>query len=392
MRYEIAILLVLFTSASAQAAARSNPMLHRQGTKIVDEHGAEIHLRGVNLGGWLLWEGWMFGKGILTSETTILTRLQKGVGRRETEEFRTAVYDNFITEDDIEKIAQAGFTCVRLPLHHGLFDGDRGWKILDRLLGWCERKRVYVVLDLHAVPGGQSTLGMADPGDARHLVWVSEENQKRTAAIWRSIAARYRTRHIIAGYDLINEPAPPSGEALIGLYRRIIRAIRAEDPDHLILLEGSKFASDFSMFDKPLCENQAFSFHMYTWFGDDRKRKLAAFRELARRHDTPLWVGEFGQNTYEMIGSTVQMYDGCPEINGWAYWSWKRAPTSSPGLATIKLPKDWERVMAWVASLLGGVQPEPATIRAGIRTFIEAMKLKNCEYDQRMQQALLPKR
>ena len=193
MRYEIAILLVLFTSASAQAAARSNPMLHRQGTKIVDEHGAEIHLRGVNLGGWLLWEGWMFGKGILTSETTILTRLQKGVGRRETEEFRTAVYDNFITEDDIEKIAQAGFTCVRLPLHHGLFDGDRGWKILDRLLGWCERKRVYVVLDLHAVPGGQSTLGMADPGDARHLVWVSEENQKRTAAIWKSIAARYRT-------------------------------------------------------------------------------------------------------------------------------------------------------------------------------------------------------
>ena len=86
------------------------------------------------------------------------------------------------------------------------------------------------------------------------------------------------------------------------------------------------------------------------------------------------------------------MYDGCPEINGWAFWSWKRAPTKHPGLATIKLPKDWERVMAWVASLLGGGQPDPATIRAGIRTFIEAMKLKNCEYDQRMQQALLPKR
>ena len=390
-------LLVLFAisllllSALTQPVRGANPVLHQEGTKIVDERGGEVHLRGVNLGGWLFWEGWIFGKGILTSQTTILTRLEKAVGAQQTEEFRTAIYEDFITEADIQRIARAGFNCVRVPLHRDIFN-DRGWKLLDRLLGWCQRHQVYVVLDFHAVPGGQSKLSVADPGDARNLVWASEENQTKTVAIWKAIAARYRNRKIIAGYDLINEPAPPSGEALVSLYRRIIQVVRAEDPDHLIILEGSRFSTDFSMFEKPLCGNQAFSFHMYTWFGDDRKKALATFQALAQRHNTPLWVGEFGENTYEMIRTTVEMYDRCSEINGWSFWTWKKAPNKFPGLVTITVPGTWEPVMASVASLFGHNMPDQAKVRAGIRDFIEAVKLKNCDYDQRMEKSLLPKR
>jgi aryl-phospho-beta-D-glucosidase BglC (GH1 family) len=55
------------------------------------------------------------------------------------------------------------------------------------------------VLDFHALPGGQSKLAVCDPGDARHLVWAAEENQKKTVAIWKAIAARYRKRKIVAG-------------------------------------------------------------------------------------------------------------------------------------------------------------------------------------------------
>ena len=220
-----------------------------------------------------------------------------------------------------------------MPLNHRLFQGDSGWKLLDRLLGWCEKHKVYVILDLHAVPGGQSRLGMADPGDARHLVWVSEENQKQTVAIWKSIAARYRNRKIVAGYDLINEPAPPSGEALLDLYQRIIRAIRAEDPDHLIFLEGASSPPTSRCSISRCARTRLISFHMYTWFGDDRKKNLAAYRAFAQKQNTPLWVGEFGENSYEMIRSTVEMYDRCPEINGWVFWTWKKAPTqvSRPG-------------------------------------------------------------
>jgi hypothetical protein len=381
-------LLFLWVPAPAQSDSR----LHQDGTRIVDPQGKEVKLRGVNLGGWLVWEGWIFGKGPLTSETTILARLGKAVGASQVEEFRSAIYNNFITEADIRKIAETGFNCVRLPLHRDLFDGNRGWELLDRLLDQCERHHVYVVLDLHAAPGGQSKLGMADPGDGRHLVWDSPENQDRTVAIWKAIAARYRNRPVVAGYDLLNEPAPPSGQALVSLYRRLITTIRAEDPGHLIFLEGAKFATDFSMFDKPLGENQAFSFHMYTWFGDDRKQKLAAFQALAQRCRAPLWGGEFGENTYAMIGSTVEMYERCPEINGWAFWTWKKAANNSPGLVTIKTPESWDKVMDSVGSLLGLHMPDEAKVRTGMKEFIEAAKLKNCAYDERMKRALTPKK
>ena len=56
-------------------------------------------------------------------------------------------------------------------------------------------------------------------------------------------------------------------------------------------------------------------------------------------------MGEFGENSYEMIRSTVEMYDRCPEINGWAFWTWKKAPNKCPGLMTIKVSKDWQTVM-----------------------------------------------
>ena len=64
----------------------------------------------MNLGGWLLWEGWIFGKGILTWETTIRTRLQEVIGVEGVQDFCTKVYDNFITEDDIRKIGKPGST------------------------------------------------------------------------------------------------------------------------------------------------------------------------------------------------------------------------------------------------------------------------------------------
>jgi hypothetical protein len=43
----------------------------------------------------------------------------------------------------------------------------------------------------------------------------------------------------------------------------------------LISIEGNKLATDFSMFAQPLDVNMAYSFHIYTWFGDDWRKVLA---------------------------------------------------------------------------------------------------------------------
>ena len=187
---------------------------------------------------------------------------------------------------------------VRVPLNCRLFDagpdGAAAWRVLDRLLRWCEKHDVYVVLDLHAVPGGQSKLGMADPGT---LATLSGSPRRIRRRLWRSGKGLRPVTRIegssqgtTSSTSLHRHREATSSDCTNGSSGR-----RQSGPDHLIIVEGSKLASDLSVFDKPLCRNQVFSFHIYTWFGDDRKKKLAAYRAFARKHNTPLWVGEFGR-------------------------------------------------------------------------------------------------
>ena len=158
----------------------------------------------------------------------------------------------------------------------------------------------------------------------------------------------------------------------------------------MLFIEGGSLATDFSMFGKPLDANMAYSFHIYTWFGDNRSQRLTAYQKLAGKQNVPLWVGEFGENNYKMIGTTVKMFDEHPEICGWAFWSWKRAPTSYPGLVTVKVPAGWQKVMAWINHPILRQKPTTAETREAIKEFLEAVKLENGQLDKQMLQELLP--
>jgi len=381
--------LILFAT-HALAGGTTNLMVHQAGRQIVDAQGRQLQLRGVNPGGWLLWEGWIFGKGF-TSQSTIEKKLTDLVGREETAQFCSGIYTNFISEADLAKIAALGFNSVRVPINWRLLQNDEGWRILDQLVDNCEKHRLYVVLDLHAAPGGQSGWFTCDPGASGESLWNSTSNQTLTVALWKKIAQRYRSRTIVAGYDLINEPSAPKGEALMDLYQRIIPAIRAVDAQHLIILEGNKLATDFSMFTQPLTNNLAYSFHIYNWFGDDRASRLAQYRALSASQNVPMWCGEFGENNYSMIRTTVKMFES-PEnsFSGWSFWTWKKTATGGPGLVTVKIPPGWQPVINWISAWFGG-KPQRAPAVTGLHDFLEAVRLENCLLDQQMVDALKPK-
>ena len=378
------------------ATAPANPMLHTVGSKLVDARGQPVTLRGVNLGGWLLWEGWIFGEGF-RSESDLLKQLNSLAGFAATQAFRQGVYSNFIAEDDLRKLAELGFNSVRVPINYRLLDSgafkpvyqEAGWKLLDRLLDWCDQYRLYAVIDLHAAPGGQTRLFTADPGGTELSLWQSPEYQRQTVAIWRGLARRYKDRTCIAGYDLINEPSPAHSRSLLELCQQLVAAVRAEDQQHTIFIEGGVLATDFSMFEKPLDANLAYSFHIYTWFGDNRRQRLRSYEALARQQNVPLWAGEFGENTYEMIGSTTALFEQHPEICGWAFWPWKRAPTTHPGLVTITVPTDWQQVMSWMAHPLLHRKPTGDETRHAMESFLEAVKLANGHLDERTVHELL---
>ena len=65
---------------------------------------------------------------------------------------------------------------------------------------------MYLILDLHAAPGGQGyNADISDYDDSKPSLWESKENRDKTVAFWKKIAERYKDEPWIGGYDLINE-------------------------------------------------------------------------------------------------------------------------------------------------------------------------------------------
>ena len=207
-----------FAHISAYPVARSGisamPSSTRTATASLTDRADPFNCAGVNVEGWLQWQGVILGAGF-TLEQVMAALWQRLVGKQAFEQFRRSIYEEFITENDFAAMARLGFNAVRIPFNHRLLTGgsaaeqpgDAQWMYLDRAIDWAEIHGLYVILDLHSAPGGRSELFTADP-DRQALLWNSEANQDLTVSLWQTIAARYRDRTVVAGYDLLNEPAP----------------------------------------------------------------------------------------------------------------------------------------------------------------------------------------
>src|SRR5262249_25609607 len=152
------LLLALITQGSAQFA-------HTDHKQMVDAAGRPLLLRAINLGNWLVPEGymWLF-QGGPQSPSEIRALVLELLGPEESTAFWQKYRENYITRQDIALLHRAGFNAIRVPLHYSLFEGDdeEGFKLLDRLTGWSRAEGLYVVLDLHAAPGGQTGANIDD--------------------------------------------------------------------------------------------------------------------------------------------------------------------------------------------------------------------------------------
>lgn len=381
------------------AAAQAHAFWHIQGQQIIDSSGRSIMMRGINVGNWLLWEGWMLDAGgARGTETAMLDRLADVLSPREAGDFMERYQEDYITENDVAAMKQAGFNVIRVPVDWRALvslpgciacDG-RGFEHLDHLILWAERHGIHVIIDMHAVPGGQSRFLTADPPPGGPEYWKDPADQQMLAALWSAVAARYASSATVAGYDLINEPNAPSGEALIKAYRTLIAAIRSVDPNHIIWLEGNRFAMDLSVFQQAMGPNIGYSSHVYIIGRDRRQEKLAAASALAARLDAPVWIGEFGQSSYDITHSTVEMMAVTPGLAGWAYWTWKRAASDDPAPCPLDLPKAWTAIAPWVGETSGTAQPAPPEAIEGTTALLRYIDSERCVPDARLIQALQP--
>lgn len=325
---------ILIALLFSQLQLHAQQFINVKDSRLVDAEGNLIKLNGVNLGGWLLWEGWIWGDGF-ESETTLMKNIERQTSARFAAAFRDSVHHTFIGKADIQKIAQAGFNCVRVPFNHRLldnggYDTHLDFGMLDSVIGWCRFYHLYVILDMHALPGGQSKLFIADPD--RDGLWGNQRNKSWAIRLWYEIARRYSREPVIAGYDLINEPNASDRSELLDLYRLLVDTIRAVDEQHLLIIEGNNFAHSFDCFNGKFDENQIFSFHFYPWLRGEsgREKVLREYSDFGKKVGAPMWCGEWGEDNYKNLAEIRGLLN-TPEFNfcGSAFWTWKKAASGA---------------------------------------------------------------
>jgi hypothetical protein len=173
----------------------------------------------------------------------------------------------------------------------------------------------------------------------------------------------------VAGYNPLNEPADPAHTNLQAFYSRIEKAIRSVDPDHILFLDGNTYAMDFTQF-KTVLPNTVYSMHDYSMMGfptceqyagtavqdSSLKRSFERKVEFMRKHNVPIWNGEFGpvyafssdpdhdkinQARYNLLQAQLKIYR---ESNvSWSIWTYK--DIGYQGMVHISPSTPWMRLL-----------------------------------------------
>jgi hypothetical protein len=208
-----------------------------------------------------------------------------------------------------------------------------------------------------------------------------------TIQIWKRIAEHYKDNPTILGYDLLNEPIPHFPQlrqynaALEPLYKRITAGVRAVDSNHVIILGGAQWDTNFSIFGPPFDKNVMYTFHKY--WSPPTEAGIQSYIEFRDRYNVPLWLGESGENKDEWVHDFTTVLEK-NEI-GWAYWPYKKMENTS-GFVAWQKPEYWDEIVAFAklpattseAEKQLAVRPSIEHSRAALKSLLTNIELQHC--------------
>jgi len=253
------LLLLLVSTSQAQITE----FLSTSGNEVVDEQGNRVLLRGINFDA----EFWAW-------------------------DWDTTRHNNYADASDIRFMDSLGANVIRLCLNYQYFESNDGFNFIDRYLTWCDTAGIYVLLDMHVVPQGND-------------IFFSNTAKQQLIDLWQSIALRYRTREVVLGYDLMNEPWPSDSSLWYNYARQLIDSIRTVDTTHIIMVANTLGGEAFEVMDD---DNVLYTYHDYSpfvvthayadWAGDSRVpadyaypgEVLSGTNWVTYSEDQPYWV------------------------------------------------------------------------------------------------------
>jgi len=353
------IIQVIFLFSSCSKSEQNNigsaeNMLKVSGDQIVNQKGDTICLRGFGLGGMLHMEN--FIDGYPANEQAMRDGLLQVMGEKKYNLYFDTFIKSYFTEPDAQYIHSLGLNLVRIPINYRLFEDDMNpgvyketaFAYLDKVIELCAKNQIYTIIDLHVLPGAQNQHWHSDNPTHIASFWIYKDFQDRALHLWEAIAKRYKNQSWVAGYDVINEPADPTGKKLFPYYKRLKDAIRKVDANHILFLEGDKYAADFSSFTE-VWDNVVYTNHDYAGPGfisggdypgytgkryfdkDSLEHDYLKKSEFMYKHKVPIWVGEFGpvytgdpkkdEMRYQILKDQLAYYDKYKV--SWCIWLYK---------------------------------------------------------------------
>ena len=368
-----------------------------KGENLMDANGKKLYIVGTNLGNWLNPEGYMFDFKKTNCEWMINDMVCELAGPDFAREFWQAFKDNYITEADIAYIKQTGANTIRLPFNYKLFtredymgknDETEGFKQMDKVIDWCRKYDLHLILDMHDCPGGQ-TGDNIDNGHGYPWLFESESSQQLFCQIWQKIASRYKDEPVILGYELMNEPIATMfsdslraalNAKLEPLYKRATKAIREVDQNHIILLGGAQWNGNFEPFSDWKFDNKImYTCHRYG--GEPTKAAIQSIIDFRDKIKLPMYMGEIGHNTDQWQA------DFCATMKkaniGYTFWPYKKIDGSC--MMGIKKPADWDSTIVKFAEAdrssfdaIRKAHPDQEKGKKLLMQFVENAKKENC--------------
>jgi hypothetical protein len=368
--------------------------IQTDGRKVINGDGKEIVLRGVGFGSWLLPEGymWKFPEGG-DRPRKIEAMVTALIGEEKASQFWDTYVERYVDEIDVREVARQGYNSVRLPINargiledgEGVVFNEKRLARIHQVIEWCRTYKLYVILDLHGAPGGQTGANIDDSENDQPELFIDRRNQELTIAIWRMFAERYKDDWIIAGYDLFNEPLPDwfskYNDQVEPLYKEITAAIREVDKRHMIIIEGVHWSTDWSIFTDKFDDNLMLQFHKY-WNNPDTE-SIQKYLDKREEWNVPIFMGEGGENNAQWYSGAFQMFED-HDIS-WNFWTWKKMSTSNSPYS-IRMPEGWHLLTAY---LEGGAKPDADTAEQILNQYLDNLKLENCDAYPEISRSLL---
>jgi aryl-phospho-beta-D-glucosidase BglC (GH1 family) len=280
----------------------------------------------------------------------------------------------------------------------GLSANQDGFQRLDSLVNWCRESEIYLILDMHDAPGGQTGDNIDDSYGYPWLM-TSEESQNLFVAIWKKIAEHYQNEPIILGYDLLNEPIATHfvdqdraklNAALEPVYKKAVAAIREVDKNHIVMLGGAQWNSNFRVFtDSKFDDKLIYTCHRY-WC-DTLQANIQDFVQYRDSVNLPFYMGETGENTDQWIAAWTRLMNR--NNIGWTYWPYKKM-NSPRGMMSISQPENWDKIIEFTQASRNGfdeirkARPDQEMVKKAMLQLIENCKYSNCKVNESYTRAM----